>query len=108
LRQEFPKWWAMLPEIPSLVHENLRHAGEIEAEKAARAKQQEQLQRQLRQNHRKLYFAIAGSGILVTGALILGMEVQVFDGSAWGSAFGWVITVVGGLFLVRGWPDQNP
>jgi len=108
LRQEFPKWWAMLPEIPSLVHENLRHAGEIEAEKAARAKQQEQLQRQLRQNQRKLYFAIAGSGMLVTGALILGLEVQVFDGRTWGSAFGWVITVVGGLFLVHGWPDQNP
>ncbi len=108
LRKEFPKWWAMLPEIPSLVHESLRRAGEGESAQEARAREFEQLRRQIRQNHRRLYFAIAGSGLLVAGAVILAMGVEVYSDWAWGRTLGWFFAAAGGLMLLRGWPSQNP
>ncbi|MEK9133390.1 MAG: ubiquinone biosynthesis regulatory protein kinase UbiB, partial [Pseudomonadota bacterium] len=64
LRAEFPKWWAMLPEIPALVHEGLRRAGQEESARESTAREIEQLRRQLRRQHRRLYFAVAGSGLL--------------------------------------------
>src|SRR3989344_8648073 len=42
LRREFPKWWAMLPEIPSLVHESLRRASQTETVRESRVQELEQ------------------------------------------------------------------
>ena len=108
LRKEFPKWWAMLPEIPSLVHESLRRAGQGESAQEARVREFEQLRRQMRQNHRRLYFAVAGSGLLIAGAVFLGMDVEIYSDWAWGRALGWLFAAAGGLMLLRGWPSQNP
>lgn len=108
LRQEFPKWWAMLPEIPALVHENLRRAGQDETSQESRARELEQWRRQMRDNHRRLYFAIAGSGLLIAGAVILGVDVRVYGDWAWGHFLGWLLVAGGGFTLLRGWSDRNP
>ncbi len=105
LRKEFPKWWAMLPEIPALVHESLRRAAPGETAPGSR-RELELLRRQLRHNHRQLYAAIAGSGLLLAGTVVLGMAVAAYG--AWGHVLGWVFVLAGGITLVRGWPGRNP
>ena len=108
LRNELPKWWAMLPEIPALVHENLRHTGQGVSAEESRAREIEPLRHQLRQHHRRLYFAIAGSGLLIAAAVILGLDVQLYGERISGRALGWALAATGGFMLLRGWPGRNP
>jgi ubiquinone biosynthesis protein len=108
LRKEFPKWWAMLPEIPALVHENLRRAGQGESAREARAREFEQLRRHIRQNHRRLYFAITGSGLLIAGAVFLGLDLEIYRDWASVSVLGWILVLAGGVMLLRGRPSRNP
>ena len=106
LRNEFPKWWAMLPEIPALVHEGLRRAGQEESARESTAREIEQLRRQLCRQHRRLYFAVAGSGLLIAGAVVLGMDVTLYGEALWGRVLGWALAALGGFMLLRGWPEQ--
>jgi ubiquinone biosynthesis protein len=108
LRNEFPKWWAMLPEIPALVHEGLRRAGREESARESTAREIEQLRRQLRRQHRRLYFVAAGSGLLIAGTVMLGMDVTLYGEVLWGRVLGWVLAAMGGFLLLRGWPEQVP
>jgi len=108
LRTEFPKWWAMLPEIPALVHESLRRAGQEESARESTAREIEQLRRQLRRQHRRLYFAVAGSGLLIAGAVMLGMDVALYGEASWGRVLGWTLAAIGGFMLLRGWSEQIP
>ena len=108
-RREFPKWWAMLPEIPSLVHETLRRAGQPETSQESRVRELEIRLRQMRHNQSRFYFAIAGSGLLIAGTVFLGMDAPaVSDGWSWARATAWVSTLAGIALLIRGWPDRNP
>lgn len=104
LRQEFPKWWAMLPEMPTLMHESLRRISEIDTSREARVQDLEQRLRQMRQNQRRLYFAIAGSGLLITSALWLGMDIVSTDMWTWKRIAGWSLAAAGAFTLLRGWP----
>jgi ubiquinone biosynthesis protein len=108
LRKEFPKWWAMLPEIPSLVHASLRRAGETDAAQEAQTRELEELRRQLRHQQRRLYFAVAGSGLLIAGAVFLGMGMPVSGVWAWEQVAGWVLAAAGAFLLLFGWPRRNP
>jgi ubiquinone biosynthesis protein len=108
LRNELPKWWAMLPEIPALAHENLRRAGQGGSAEESRTREIEQLRRQLRRQHRRLYFAIAGSGLLIAGTVMLGMDVTLYGEVSWGRVLGWVLAAMGGFMLLRGWSEQIP
>ncbi|MBI5783305.1 MAG: ubiquinone biosynthesis regulatory protein kinase UbiB [Gammaproteobacteria bacterium] len=108
LRKEFPKWWAMLPEIPSLVHESLLRTSQAETAQEARAQELEQRLRQLHRGHRRLYFAIAGSGLLIAGAVLLGINIFASDAWEWQRVTGSVLAVAGIFMLLRGWPGPNP
>ena len=103
LRKEFPKWWAMLPEIPALVHETLRRSGRGEPVQESSLRETERLRVQLRQNQRRHYFAVTGSGLLIAGVLALDMD---FLGM--GGAPGWILASLGIFLLLRGWPGRNP
>jgi ubiquinone biosynthesis protein len=102
LRKEFPKWWAMLPEIPALVHETLRRSGRGEPVQDSSLRETERLHAQLRQNQRRHYFAVTGSGLLIAGVLARDMN---FFGI--GGAPGWILASFGILLLVRGRPGRN-
>ena len=102
LRKEFPKWWAMLPEIPALVHETLRRTGRGEPVQESSQRETERLRVQLRQNQRRHYFAVAGSGLLIAGVLVLDMDFLGIRGAP-----GWFLAAFGIFLLVRGWPGRN-
>ena len=104
LRQEFPKWWAMLPQMPTLMHESLRRISEMDTSREARVRDLEQQLLQMRQNQRRLYFAIAGSGLLITSALWLGMDITSADMWTWKRVAGWTLAAAGAFTLLRGWP----
>ncbi len=106
LRKELPKWWATLPEIPALIHENLRRAGRDESAKS-RAREFELLRRQWRQTHHRLYFAIAGSGLLIAGAVLLGAGVAVYGTWLGGHILSWSLMAGGAFMLLWSWPGRG-
>ena len=106
LRKELPKWWATLPEIPALIHENLRRAGRDESAKS-RAREFELLRHQMRQNQRRLYFAIAGSGLLIAGAVMLGAGVTIYGAWLGGRILSWFLLATGAFMLLWSWPARK-
>ncbi len=106
-RREFPKWWAMLPEMPALMHDTLRHFSESGAERESQSREIDELRRQVRHNQRRLYFAVAGSGLLIAGAVFLGMGMPISGVWAWEQVTGWAFAAAGLVLLLRGWPRRN-
>ncbi|MBI3545031.1 MAG: ubiquinone biosynthesis regulatory protein kinase UbiB [Gammaproteobacteria bacterium] len=106
-QQEFPKWWAMLPEMPALLHESLRRTGQGESIQVSRMREWTQLRQQMRQNHRRLYFALAGSGLIIGGILMWGLDVSFYGEIERGRVFGWILAATGGFMLWRGWPSRS-
>lgn len=106
-RQEFPKWWAMLPEMPTLLHESLRRVAQGESVHASRVRELTELRRQMRQNHRRLYFAVAGSGLLIAGVLMLGLDVSLYGELMRGRLAAGVFVALGSILLWRGWPARS-
>ena len=101
LKRELPKWWAMAPELPGLVHEVLRRLQRGELSMEWKSHELAELRREIRRNQRRLYFAVAGSGLLVAGVL--------------DAAFGWVagpflggaLAAAGAALLLRAWPGKT-
>lgn len=108
LRAEFPKWWQRMPQVPAMVHETLRRAqvGALSIE--WKSKELDRLREQIRRNHRRSYFAIAGSGFLISGALMVGFSGFSAGGSAGYSVLlGWILCAVGVISLARAWPGGD-
>ncbi len=106
-RQEFPKWWAMLPEMPTLMHESLRRVAQGESVHASRVRELTELRRQMRQNHRRLYLAVTGSSLLIAGVLMLGLDVTLYGELERGRFIAWIFAAIGGFMLWRGRPVRS-
>jgi len=39
---------------------------------------------------------------------VLGMDVTLYGEALWGRVLGWSLAAMGGLMLLRGWPEQIP
>src|SRR6185369_10516859 len=109
LKRELPKWWELMPQVPTLVHDLLTRASQGPAEQGSMANKSneiEHLRRQLRANHRRTYFAIAGGALMVSSAVAFGTGAGA--GSVSVPLFGWITAVAGVLLLLRAWPRRNP
>jgi ubiquinone biosynthesis protein len=98
LRREAPKWWQLVPELPTLVHEVLQHqrartpSQEQELEQLRRARWQQQVRQQL--------LAITGGALLVAGTVALGLGYQPYR---FAPGPGWILGGVGVILLFRAW-----
>jgi ubiquinone biosynthesis protein len=106
LRRELPKWWELMPQLPTLIVEALARATPGPGAGGDRSREIEGLRRQLRANHRRSYFAIAGSALLISSAVAFGTGAST--GAAASSIFGWITAALGALLLIRAWPGRNP
>src|SRR5581483_12298001 len=65
LRTELPKWWAMFPQMPGLLHETLRRAAEGGLTTEWRSAELRDVREQLKRNQQRIYFAMAGSAAVI-------------------------------------------
>jgi ubiquinone biosynthesis protein len=101
-KREAPKWWALAPELPTLMHEVLRRSAAGEHAPEHRAHEFERLRREMRTGQRRTYVALGGGSLLIAGALLLSAPPSV--GMA---EVGWVVGSGGLVLLLLGWPRRH-
>ena len=72
LRGHLPEWAAQWPEMPGLVHDALYKAVNGKLEMRLDGREFEKLREEMRRNRRRTVASIAGSALMVCGALLLG------------------------------------
>ena len=103
LKRELPRWWTLFPQLPGLIHDTLERARRGELSSESRGREFDRLRAQLRVNQRRLYRAIAGSGMTVAGAILLAVPAAgtIIAGLGWGMG------VLGLILLLAAWPRHH-
>ncbi len=107
LRKELPKWWQWLPELPGMVHDTLQKAQNSELALEWKSKELERIRKQIRQNYRRLYFTVTGSGLVISAAVVLGMDRFAPSGDAVIPWLGGLLGALGLFLLIRAWPGDG-
>jgi len=107
LRRELPRLWEAAPRVPGIVHEVLEQTRAGGLEMTWRSDELKRLREQIQRNYRRLFFAVAGTGLVLAGAVTLGLSGYLPAPWAVVPALGWVLGGVGVVFLARAWPKRN-
>ncbi|BAU46992.1 ubiquinone biosynthesis protein UbiB [Sulfurifustis variabilis] len=107
LRQELPKWWEWLPRMPGLVHDTLARARDGELELEWKSAEIRQLRQQMRRSQQRMYWTVAGSGLLVSAAVIWTVGGYPLGDVTLGGLFGSALAATGVFFLWRGRPTTG-
>ncbi len=99
LKKEVPKWWQMMPELPTLVHEVLEHRrghGRV-----LEREHFERVERQLRHQHRTQTLALAGGTFVIAAAVTLGLHYNPYAMQPAIPEPGWILGGIGLLLIWR-------
>lgn len=107
LRKELPRWWEIAPQFPRIAHEVLQRARAGNLELEWKSKELAQLRRQIRINYQRMFFAIVGSGLIVSSVVALGIAAYAPPDWAAGPLIGWGLAGLGVICLLRAWPREN-
>jgi ubiquinone biosynthesis protein len=102
LKREFPRWWRILPETPAVLYDLLRKAGNDELSMNWRSVEVERLRAEMRAHQRRLLLAVAGSGLLVSAAVVLAAGGSGL--AAWVGAVAWLFGAAGLVLIAVAWP----
>ena len=107
LRKELPRWWEVAPQVPSIAHEVLQRMRNGDLEMSWKSQELQHLRTQIRTNHRRLFFAIIGSGLIFSSAVTLGVKGDALPGLAVIPVLGWLLAGIGIVFVYCAWPRRN-
>jgi len=107
LKDNVPQWGEKLPEIPSLIHEVLHQARHGKLQVQSNSDELQKIRREIRRANGRTFFAILGGSLIISAALLLGL-----DGYAPTMRYGapvvtWSLAILGGVILLRNWPDNR-
>jgi ubiquinone biosynthesis protein len=99
LKEHLPIMGEKLPELPEMMYQVLSDASKGELEIKWKSKQLEEIKQQMAKNHRKNIMAICGGSLVVSAAIILGLDG--FSPLMLGDApvATWALGGLGGLLL---------
>jgi ubiquinone biosynthesis protein len=107
LRTNLPQWTETLPEIPQLLHQTLRHAVAGDLQVKWSSKELKDLHREVRRSNKRSVAAIIGGSLIVSGALVYGLD-GFSPVMLWGAPIlTWLLGAVGVAFLLVAWPDDS-
>jgi ubiquinone biosynthesis protein len=106
LKQQVPQWGEKLPELPSLIFDVLHQAKHGTLEVKSNSEALQQIHRELRRGNQRTFFAIVGSALLISAALLLGLDGYAPARLAYGLPLeSWALGIVGVVILITNWPD---
>ena len=107
LKESVPEWNNSLPEMPLLAHRFLEQAttGKLQVEWTSR--ELKRLRLEMRRNNRRSSNAIIGTGLIVTAAIIYGLDGAAPFMIMGAPLLSWLCGGLGVLLLVLNWPDDR-
>jgi ubiquinone biosynthesis protein len=107
LKSNVPQWGEMLPEIPTLVHEVLHQArhGKLRVESDSETLQS--IHETIRAGNRRTFGAIVGGSLVISAALLLGLDGYSLPMVQGAPVLTWLLGVTGLIVLIAHWPGRN-
>jgi ubiquinone biosynthesis protein len=107
LKFNLPRWADQLPDLPNLIQGLLRQANTGEIKVQFPRQEMEHLRREIRKANRRSFHAAIGAALIVSAAIILGLDG--FHPTMLGEAplLTWVLGVLGVLLLISAWPTDS-
>ncbi|HEY0634764.1 MAG TPA: ubiquinone biosynthesis regulatory protein kinase UbiB [Gammaproteobacteria bacterium] len=107
LKNNIPQWGEMLPEIPTLIHEVLHQARQGKPQAASDSETLQRIHDTLRANNRRTFGAIVGGALLISAALLLGLDGYALTMVKGAPLLTWLLGSVGVVVLLAHWPGRN-
>ncbi len=107
LRGNLPRWADEFPEMPNLVQGLLRQLNSGEIRVSLASKELQKLQQEIRRANRRSVHAIIGSALIISAAVMLGLDGlhPTMLGDA--PLMTWVLGGAGALLLLNAWPTNS-
>lgn len=107
VKKEFPRWNAVLPQVPALAYDVMRKLNEADFANRNQAAEIEKLRREIAAGQRRQFVGMVGV-MLVLSAFV----VTALDGYAPAMIYGaplisWVVGGLGAVLLLLAWPDSR-
>jgi len=107
LKQNAPLMAEKLPELPLLLHDVLEkaHNGKLKIE--WKSDELEKLRRDLRRSSRRNYATITGAAMLISAAILLGLDGRAPTIAFDAPILSWILGGLGGIILLGAWPTDR-
>ena len=104
LMKEAPRWAERLPQVPALLYDVLRRAESGELRVVVSPSEWEELRQTLQRGQQRTYLAITGAALVISAAVILGLDG--FAPRMLGNApfLTWVLGGLGAFLFIVSWP----
>jgi len=107
LKANLPQWVEILPELPAMVHDLARQAQKGELELQWRSEEITRLRHEVRSANRRSFAAITASGLIVSAAVILGLDGYAPRMIADAPFVSWVLGGIALLIILSYWPSDS-
>ncbi len=107
LRANLPQWAEKLPALPTLVHDTLQRVQDGKLKLEWKSPELEKIRREIRQANRRTFYAVLGSALLISAAVLLGLDGYA-PAMLWNAPLlTWVLGALGALIVVLAWPEDR-
>jgi ubiquinone biosynthesis protein len=105
VRQQAPHWAEQLPQVPAMLYDVLRRAEQGELKVVVSPAEWEELRSTLQRGQQRIYLAITGAALLISAAIILGLDG--YTPNMFGNApiITWLLGAAGAYLLIASWPS---
>ncbi len=107
LKENVPQWGEKLPEIPSLIHEVLHQARHGKLEVRSNSEELQLIRHEIRRANHRTFFAILGGSLIISAALMLGLDGYTPRMAYGAPVLSWVLAALGAILLISNWPDNR-
>lgn len=107
LKKDSRQWAKTLPQLPGMVYDLLKKANNGQLEVHYQSDALDKIHRQLRASQRSQYLAIIAAAMIISSALLIGLDgyQPLMLGSL--PLLSWVLGGLGFIMLVASWPASN-
>ncbi|MFV2056973.1 MAG: ubiquinone biosynthesis regulatory protein kinase UbiB [Thiohalomonadales bacterium] len=107
MKENAPQWAEVLPEIPVLIHAALKSHQKENPDAQIIQRQAEQLRLEIRVANRRTFWAIIGSALMLSAAIIFSLMGTSANTMAGVPPLAWMLGGAGAIIILFSWPWRS-